>query len=439
MFARHLASRNHKPSALHLHIQAIGLFYDFLYATRIRTGAAFGSEELVQLITTFIEARRFGTIDREGNDKSGLFWPPDLGGRALNELIKLSRFCTFCSSHFATSEHRHGIELLGRLFATDDAQLGQLNAGLNSRFGLLSHLAPPKLKKRDQPKKEPKDRLAPRSFPSNSIVDLLNQSATIRDKQMWLLGAFGATRLSECLNLFSSDIDWRKSDGARITLAHPALSEVIWVDEFNRERKTTREVYLRDRFGLIPRNQLSATDPLFAGWKGMVYGDFVEPEDQRLGLYRSEIFWLLPAAGILFWRLHEEYERIRIRIGGNHPYYFVNLVGEGVGEPVTIKNVQQIFSRVTARIKVHTRFYHSLRHYYGYFALNHLQVAAADGTSRRLTISEVRVMMRHRSEESTRVYAKPDISQIKASINAASARSNARYSDLALQLERIVM
>ena len=414
-FARHLLAHGYRTSAVHLHIEAIGRFFDVLFADLRIPDIQLSSKDLPQLLTRYVECRRFGTVNLKGDDKLGLFWSSTPGAQPFNELIRLLRFSAYCASHLNSMDAAEQVDRLGLLFVGSPG-LANLRGSGSDQYRMLSHLTPRNGKRRPPTFDAPRpqfDRPAPRSFPATNLPTLLESTSETRDKLLWILGAFGATRLSECLNLFSVDVSWNDSDGARILLAHPQLAKLTWVTRFGVSKTSTREQYLEEHYKAAPRNCLPLTHPLYAGWKGMVYGSALDPRQHPLGPYHADIFWLVPEAGIMFWQLHEEYMQRRLRIAGDHPYYFINLTGTAAGEPMTAKNIQQIFLRISNKVGAPTGFYHSLRHFYGYTAINVLKKVGKGGLLENLSLAEVRVMMRHRAESSTSVYAQPSASRIR--------------------------
>ena len=105
----------------------------------------------------------------------------------------------------------------------------------------------------------------------------------------------------------------------------------------------------------------------------------------------SKVIWLNPLFGQLFWAAHIRYSRDRLNLSPNHPWYLINLSHDR-GQPMTDDNVRGILSAACQRLRLSSPPHpHALRHMYGDFAANHLQVS----------LPLLQCMMRHCSILST--------------------------------------
>jgi hypothetical protein len=136
-----------------------------------------------------------------------------------------------------------------------------------------------------------------------------------------------ALRESEATHLFTSDISYDKdSSQAEVLLADPTYGP-LFADP--KEPRLTRQAYLKERFGLVPRDQLSLFDLKYSGWKGMRFqkGD------------TAGVTWLHPSFGVKAWDARVEHLSLRNAAGAKHHlWYFVNFK-HNTGEPLTRKNM----------------------------------------------------------------------------------------------------
>lgn len=226
-----------------------------------------------------------------------------------------------------------------------------------------------------------------KTFLFENFITVVKFERSIRNLLLWLLLGAGGLRLCEALHIFISDISQDAETGeARILLADPTYGK-IQVPPGNTQKKLSRQEYLKEKFGLVPRDQLPLNDLQFVGWKGM---KFHHPETKT-----ADVVWLHPLFGRLFWELHKRYLKIRKDAHPKHPYYFVNLK-QNIGEPLTATNAKQLFADLCARLNLRPPYnVHSLRHMYVDVLVNRL----------KLTVHQAQILVRHRSPQSTEVYA----------------------------------
>lgn len=233
---------------------------------------------------------------------------------------------------------------------------------------------------------------------------LIRNERNIRDLLLWLLLGAGGLRLSEPLHLFCTDI---RAEGreAEVLLAHPSEGAVPTVSASGQSRLTFRRAYLDEQYRLTPRHDLPLSHSLHAGWKGMA----IEDQENMC----SRVTWLLPMYGVLFWRAHQQYMKMRSRIADrSHPYYFVNL-RRNIGAPLTYENAKATLERLTSRLAIRGhRNPHSLRHMYGHTMENRFG----------LPLHVVQRAMHHVSPESTVIYTEPAARDVRRQLEAAQKR-----------------
>ena len=196
-------------------------------------------------------------------------------------------------------------------------------------------------------------RAGPDRHPSELSDEELCKHYDVQGIQYFLTMSFGALRSSEPLHIYPSDIefDWQHGNGAIVRLYHPSKGPA----PEGGQRWKNREAYLASEYGLVPRNLLSGHRQ--AGWKGMLFEDGQS----------TQVYWVDPEIGRLFWRLHQVYMRFVRPKTGLHPYYFSSLSPKAYGEPWTLDATQDLFGRALRKIglepcKAKGLTRHGLRH-----------------------------------------------------------------------------
>jgi site-specific recombinase XerD len=222
-----------------------------------------------------------------------------------------------------------------------------------------------------------------KTFHLEEFILLIEREENPRDRMIWLLLGAGGLRESEVVHLFTSDIspDNSSSDSA-VLLAHPTYGRL------NSENKgPTRKAYLKQKYGLLPRNQLPYFDIHYAGWKGI--------RNQKNDT--AGVTWLHPSFGASSWRSHIEYLSFRSAANAkHHPWYLVNLKRNNIGDPLTRSNLFQLLKAACKRLTLRSPSNpHALRHMYVDTLVHVLG----------MPLEEAQILVRHRDPESTAVYA----------------------------------
>ena len=243
-----------------------------------------------------------------------------------------------------------------------------------------------------------------KKFSLDDYLLLLAHERNPRNLLLWLVLGAGGPRLSEALHLFIHDVLFdRVSDQARIVLADPTYGK-IRVPGRNGMERMTRQEYLRLSFGRSPRDQLASNHIDFVGWKGMKWHDPVAKT--------SDIVWLHPYFGHLFWKTHQEYLSLRGATRPKHPWYFVNIKAN-TGEPLSESNAQGLFADACGRLNLLSPDNpHTLRHMYIDTLVNTLG----------MSIHEAQILARHVSPESTEVYATASLQATRRSLETLATK-----------------
>jgi integrase len=224
-----------------------------------------------------------------------------------------------------------------------------------------------------------------KKFAFDDYITLIKHERNPRNLLIWLLLGAGGFRVSEPLHLLINDVMLELASGeAHFVFAHPTYGTVIVPGS---QTKMTRQEYLKKYFNAMPRDQIADTDIAYAGWKGMKWHDTVAKT--------CDVFWLHPYFGRLFWKTHLEYLVLRGQSKAQHPWYFVNFKAN-TGEPLSESNIQAIFAGRCRKLGIKTPHnVHSLRHLYVDILVN---VCG-------LHLHQAQILARHRSPESTEIYA----------------------------------
>ena len=398
--------------------KTIGLFYDFFKASEAEDlGASITQHKLVR---NFLLAISKGTILRDGTDPTGLRWKASraevyatrkshlrmfLG--ALQDLVDEdvvipTRFCQASMSSRAL-EYAKQRSLLYHI-GTPRKHSGEPSFGHTS-IGIKHKKAPfkadaiiPLLEKgcrRNRPIRAFYDRNGNPTLASEFNLNLL---------MAVILMVGGGLRQSELFHIFLEDV---RPDG--IWMYHP---------EEGRDRKNRRRAdYLKEEFGLLPRNRISGTQR--AGWKKFLITDSK--------WMRSPLF-LMPYYHELFYKAFSEYRRHIYPGNPTHPYLFVSTDTRYYGQPWTIEGLKDAFKTAMHKIgeqpsKFDDTNMHAFRHSYGHALV-----------SMDLSPLYIQEAMHHLSVESQNVYTRPSDGKVNDCLKAAAERMTAMkdggYADL---------
>jgi integrase len=222
-----------------------------------------------------------------------------------------------------------------------------------------------------------------------------------------ILQRFGGLRASEPFHLYVTDVMEAKHNvgSAEVRLYHPELGRFSYREPISAEIiHVTRTEFLRNRYGLIPRNL--RTDKKHAGWKELML-DVGPPHNYAV------VRWFPSFWGRVFWKLYKIYVREVLPTKLGHPYLFVNLdEGEGFGSMYSLSAYYDNHAAAMARIGVAVSkregtTTHGFRHAYGH-------------SLEAVRISEkiIQCCLHHKSPNSQGVYTLPDALEVSAALEA---------------------
>lgn len=235
---------------------------------------------------------------------------------------------------------------------------------------------------------------------ASGLVDLRNVLITY-------LMHYGGLRISEALSLWSSDVSVEDGEVV-VRVHHPEYG-------LSPCSKANRATYLQTQYGLQPRNRLvKADDSLFLGWKNSMVTD----------PYRRcfEVFFYPYEAAITFanmWRDYHMTQRVKPKVGENHPYAFTSKDGSPYSHRMFRKAHRLGIERIgLASEKIIGTTPHGHRHAYG-------QRLATDGASPLI----IKTAMHHMCITSSEVYTQPTTSRVRQSLRDLEARLRIKYED----------
>ncbi|UMY18515.1 gamma-mobile-trio recombinase GmtY [Methylobacterium organophilum] len=422
-----LAPRNRQKSGSWQrgYAQAFGLFYDF---ARQRGHLYAGAGRQHEILSDFAEALLCGTIQPDGSDVSGLFWPKvsfDVADAHVKRLTTLSDYCV---------EH-HGNEPLNPWTTADwGKRLAQFRVwDMGNKRSLLKHAGDRQaaweraghardVAMRRRPRT---DATRPPYFPPDKFPDLIRKGFVVpgrdrrgpmhhrfhvRDMMIAILQGAGGLRESEPFHLFLDDVreDPRSPGSALVRIHHPSEGKYRTFNPVDRKWDVkSREEFLRAQ-GLCPRHKVGSKH-LFAGWKDPLL------VREKSGDFYLEVQWFPAWWGKVFWGLYRTYVS-DVRPSTPSPFLFVTHSGPDAGSPYKIKQYNKKLARAVGSVGVRPvketgGTSHGLRHHYGQIL-----------TDAKVDLAVIQKAMHHKSPESTAIYTRPEADKVNRVLNEAVSR-----------------
>ena len=403
-------------------VKAIGLLHDCYIKTSSTNSQL--PRKANRFLDFFAKALIYGTVQTDGSCPYALYWRPKNWDHALSYIRHARRFLQSLVDKEISVRTDHPDSGFSEFAAS------AYHRERKAHYSLLFHLH----SKKDNPRANyphqfgpdnPKAIPATKSFPEKYVwpmifdgckknersIDRQDTSYShvfnVRNQLAYLLLFMGGIRESNLFHIFVNDIVPTPNGSAQVNLYHPAKGAIRRRSKSGSDpRIWTRQEFLREEYGIVPRHMLHKKLPLFAGWKNLLLTRGA-PE------YYSQVHWLHPEAGILFWRLHCIYVSLLRPSNCDHPYYFVSLGNQSHGRPWKVSSLVDAFRTSVRRVglvpsKTYGTTPHGGRHYYGI-------TAAELGIEPRVR----QVMMMHRHILSQHRYQLPKPSAINRAIASA--------------------
>ena len=368
------------------------------------------------LFEAFTSRLYTGTINEEGLDPSGLYWLPKRPSVTNAHIRALTSFSDWLVEN-------HNAESINPLVIADsfEQRLNYAAWFKKNQYNFLGHIKDKHINstvryarsiqgkralgKQKQDAIEFPERYF-ESFYFNGLGATVDRRVALRDQLILLLMHGGGLRESEALHLWVEDvlIDPLNPNSVKVRIYHPENGKAPnnWR---GRSGKTTRAAYLKEKYALIPRNNLMGKKRV--GWKSRV----TDSKDEFI-----DVHWFPTQFGVVFAKLWQDYTRFLTSIKRNHPYAFVSFHREHTGNPYTLNafhdNYRQGLKRIGLKpCKSDGLSPHSHRHSYG----RRLRRANVDKVI-------IRKCLHHASLASQEIYTAASPAEVTACLKQASER-----------------
>lgn len=224
-----------------------------------------------------------------------------------------------------------------------------------------------------------------KAFPIDKCKELIERAPSFRDKVLWSLIAAIGCRISEAQTMLSVDI--------QINVKNPELNHVLIVDPDSRRDELIH--FLSEH----EINQLPH--------KGRA-----NPKTFMIEPFAS-MFWIALAE----YKADELAKQQRRPFPVRHPFLIRNL---DTGAPMcdSYQALYERFSKVAYEVTGCRYGFHSLRHMYGYYLVNHCPNPYSDGRQFGIDITRVKAFMGHVKISTTKRYARQDALMLESTLCA---------------------
>lgn len=382
-------------------------------------------QDTFRLFQNFAQRLYTGTFDRDtGLDPSELCWSPRSPQDASHIITNLTDFFEWLSEvrpetakvnpRYAGGAFDRQAEEAAFQYRRSKAFLGHTWAA-NASLIQTGH----RVRGRRLPKVE---KYEPPAFPEERFKELLYKGFCVggrydyRGMLITLLLHGAGFRESEPFHLYICDVipEPVNQNKAAVLIHHPSYGAAPgdWRDEQGRPRKGNRAEYLAHQFSVSPRTDLM--NRRHAGWKGGLHD----------GPYYKQAYWFLPEYGEWFLNFWYRYLEQVVRVERDHPFAFINLNRQPVGEMYTLTQYNKAHAAACERIglrvgKALGTTPHGHRHAYGRRLLN----AGIDKTL-------IRRFMHHASLESQEVYTQATTREVLAALETAANRLRSKPTEI---------
>ena len=397
-------------------IRSVRMFLEYVQANQ-------DEHENYRLFQNFAHRLYTGTFEHEtGLDPSCLCWKSLSPKEASAILTHLTDFFNWMgvmhseakliNPRYTGGRYDQMMDRLAYLYRRNKAFLGHswaTNAGSTINKGVVRSLRPPKV-----------EESAPPAFPESRFVELLEKGFRVgtrydyRGMLITLLLHGAGFRESEPFHLYIEDVvpEPERPNQANVRIHHPhfGASPKNWKEMRNVPGHKNRFDYLAHEFGLAPRTKMMGSR--HAGWKGGMHD----------GPYYKQAYWFEPEYGERFMHIWHRYLEQVARIERSHPFAFINLKGDVIGDMYTVAQFNKAHAAACNRIGLIVGKHigttpHGHRHAYG----RRLKGAGFDQLL-------IRKLMHHSAIESQEVYTKSSIQETQRIL--VRAAENLRSKDL---------
>lgn len=397
-YVRYLQREGHASyETISKDVRYVGLLYD--YYALVEKNKALIVDDVPLLIEDFLAAFDKGSV---------LGWKAASKQSYMYCKNAVSQFCRFVFNELGFNRRLPNEEA-----AITEALARSYNYSAHMKTSLLFHVKRHSSTERQKQhnksrgnKRATSGTRAVKYFPPEYLPLLVEETDNIRDKIAILMLGYGGRRQSEILHIFVSDVN-PQNNILDVKLAHPISSRMDWINRLGKKVSGTRAEYLKSMYNLKPRNDLGKMSKS-AGWKGMKF--------DNEGAGYSHMYFLTEEVEKYLLYLHVRYMRETRNKYNHHPYYFVDQDGGPLSKRALAKLIDAACRRLEKKysISLDGRRGHSLRHHYGFYCADILQ----------MDLMMIRKYMGHKQLSSTAIYT--HISPEKARLAIDAARDSAK-------------
>ncbi|RMR38209.1 Phage integrase [Pseudomonas syringae pv. coriandricola] len=224
-----------------------------------------------------------------------------------------------------------------------------------------------------------------KAFPIDKCKELIEQATSLRDKVLWSLIAATGCRISEAQTMLEADI--------QINIKSPELNHVLIIDPDTR----------RDEFiHFLSEHEINQ----------LPHKGRASPKTFMIEPFAS-MFWIALAE----YKTDEFAKQQRRPIPVRHPFLFRKL---GSSDPMcnSYQTLYERFSKAAFEVTGRSYGFHSLRHMYGYYLVNHCPNPYPDGRQFGVDITRVKQFMGHVKISTTKKYARQDAVMLESTLCA---------------------
>lgn len=406
----YLHANGRSMSTLDKVVRAVSMLLEYMEAN----ADIFSDPE--KMFQAFVRRLYSGTASESGLDPSGLYWVPSSEATVRERISALSAFTEWLADKQGTAP----LNPL-RKASSHEERLNHAAWHRRNQNDFLGHIRDKSIsatvkrarsiKGRTPLAKTDDDAIA---FPTAKFESFFTQGiggakdprVALRDKLILLLMHGAGMRISEAMLLWVTDVLVDPQDPSKALVRIYSEREGTAPDGWkSRKGDTTRKAYLKERYGRIPRCDMTGT--LHLGWKSRL----VDHPDGYMVAY-----WFPSEFSQVFLMLWRTYMKYRATAYAHHPYAFICFDRKAFGNPYTINAFNQNYAAGLRRIGLEPSKAigldpHGHRHNYG----RRLTDAGLDPLIRKKCLH-------HTSLESQTVYTMPGTQRISELLNTASEK-----------------
>ncbi|MBS9403091.1 site-specific integrase [Halomonas sp. TRM85114] len=403
-----LHANGRSKSMMNKVVRSVAMLLEYLEANT----EAFTDPE--QMFQTFVRRLYSGTTSESGLDPSGLFWVPASETTVKERIDALSAFTEWLATKQGTtplnplrkaSPHEERLNYAAWFRCNQNDFLGHIkDKSISTTVKRARSIKGRTLLMRTEDDAIAFPNAKFEAFFTQGIGGAKDPRVALRDKLILLLIHGAGLRISEAMLLWVTDVFEKPEDPSKAIVRIYSEREGVAPDGWkNRQGDRTRKAYLYEKYGRMPRCDMTSTQ--FLGWKSRLV-------DHNDGYLIAQ--WFPTDFAQLFMSLWKTYLKYRASADAHHPYAFISFDSKAFGNPYTINAFNQNYAAALRRIglepnKADGLDPHGHRHNYG----------------RRLTLAGldplvIKKCLHHASLESQVRYTLPGTKHVSDMLNSAT-------------------